>query len=164
MQAFVDSAKQVHFEGAHTLTAQPLLAGDAPTIAAALRMLQLFEIANFQQNRQLEVMTEDGLVEWCNDVVSMLELDVPELDSFSNPSLRSCTFFLYLFYAISPRNVDIRCVSDGRDQRSAALNARYLLHVLDKLGIARKFIYEQIVHADHELFLLLAMQAYAFVQ
>jgi PH domain len=163
-QAFVDAAKQLQAEGAHTLTPAPILAGDEPTLAAALRMLQLYEIANFQQHRQLEVMTEDGLVEWCNDVAGCLELDVPELNSFSNVSLRTSTFFLYMLYAIFPHAVQIDLVTAGRTPAQATANARYLLHIFERVGLVTKFIHQQIAHGDNEVFLLLAMQCYAFAQ
>ncbi|MDP2437684.1 MAG: hypothetical protein Q8P67_18230, partial [archaeon] len=161
VSSFVDACRQLRLDGAEEFVPAQIAAGDFVALMTALNSLQLYEITNYQQTRGVEVMTEDGLLEWCKETASASQLQVPEFSSFSSAALSSGTFFLLLLSVCFPDKVSLRLATPGCTRPQLELNYRYLVHILRQAAIQPKVHWRQLAFdPTSDVYLLLTMQIY----
>lgn len=155
---FVAVARELQLQGASDFSAALLRAGNVQMALRMLESLRLYEIAHYQQIHQVDVMTEDGLLEWCNEIAS--QLGTAEIRSFGDSSLQSCVFFLNILQVVFPHVVKPAFITPGLSVQQSQLNARYFNYILTKIGLTPKRTWQQIYQGDNDTFLLLSMQIY----
>jgi plastin-1 len=80
-------------------------------------------------------ITDKDVLAWCNETIQNSNLDKkPQINSFSDDSLKDGLYFIHLVGAVEPDIVNWEIVTNGGSDEDQLLNARYAISLARKMG------------------------------
>eukprot|EP01084_Bolivina_argentea_P295847 509470_1 len=91
-------------------------------------------------------ITDKDVVKFCNESITNSDLDKkPQIKSFSDGTISTGVFMIYLVASIVPDIVDWDLVTDGDNDEDKKLNAKYAISLARKLGAVIFLLPEDVV-------------------
>merc|ERR1711933_348300 len=99
-----------------------------------------------------KAITDKDVVDFCNNCVANSDLDKkPQIKGFSDESIGSGIFFIYLVASIEPEIVNWELVTDGESDEDKKLNAKYAISLARKMGAIIFLLPEDIVEVRNKM-------------
>merc|ERR1711933_103080 len=99
-----------------------------------------------------KAITDKDVIDFCNDCVAKSDLDKkPQIKGFSDESIGSGIFFIYLVASIEPEIVNWELVTDGESDEDKKLNAKYAISLARKMGAIIFLLPEDIVEVRNKM-------------
>merc|ERR1712113_320668 len=107
-------------------------------------------LASLSENGK--AITDKDVVDFCNGSIAKSDLDKkPQIKGFSDESIGSGIFFIYLVASLDPQIVDWDLVTDGASDEDKKLNAKYAISLARKLGAIIFLLPEDIVEVRNKM-------------
>lgn len=97
-------------------------------------------------------VTDKDVIAFCNDSINKSDLDKkPQIKSFSDDSISTGVYFIYLVASIEPEICDWELVTEGGTDEDKKLNAKYAISLARKMGAIIFLLPEDIVEVRNKM-------------